>query len=204
MKRVGECAWLLPLDTPEGVLAALSRLSRDAPAAVRDLVPGASTVLVAFHDPPEDAEERWLAAAWQDVAGAQLAASSADARSHAVPVRYDGEDLALLARHAGLSVADAIALHAGASYRVAFVGFQPGFAYLAGLPDALRMPRRASPRPRVPAGSVAIGGEWTGIYPAASPGGWHLLGHTDVALFDPNAERPALLQPGDVVRMVPA
>ncbi len=122
---------------------------------------------------------------------------------HEVPVRYEGEDLADVARHTGLTPAEVVERHAAASYRVAFVGFQPGFAYLAGLPPELHVPRRASPRVRIPRGSVAIGGEWTGIYPLATPGGWNLIGSTDLELLAPDREEPALLQPGDEVRFVP-
>jgi len=89
--------------------------------------------------------------------------------------------------------------HAAASYRVAFVGFAPGFGYLSGLPPELAAARLSSPRPRVPAGSVAIGGAWTGIYPSASPGGWRLIGRTSVRLFEPRGDPPSLLAPGDRV-----
>lgn len=119
-----------------------------------------------------------------------------------LPVTYDGPDLAEVARLAGLSVAEVVALHAGAAYEVAFLGFLPGFAYLTGLPDALRLPRRGDPRERVAAGSVAIGGPWSGVYPLASPGGWHLLGRTNARLFDPRAGEPILLRPGDRLKFV--
>src|ERR1700679_1692155 len=98
------------------------------------------------------------------------------AREHAVVVRYDGEDLAAVAAASALSPAEVVALHAAVTYEVAVVGFQPGFAYLRELDPRLVLPRRASPRPRVPALSVAIAGPYTGVYPFASPGGWHLLG----------------------------
>lgn len=139
-----------------------------------------------------------LAAAW---AGSPTQPPAA--RQRVLRVRYGGAhgpDLAALAAHAGLNETDTIALHAAAVYTVAFVGFQPGFAYLSGLPEALHMPRRAEPRMRVPAGSVAIGGAQAGIYPAASPGGWQLIGHTAQPLFDPQAAEPSWLQPGDHVR----
>jgi KipI family sensor histidine kinase inhibitor len=204
MIRVGETACLLRLESSAQVLAAFRAASATPPATVRDVVPGARTLLVIFDEPPAEVEVGWL----RDVAGEAAAplageAASPGARVHEIAVRYDGDDLEDLARHAGLAVAEVVARHAGAAYRVAFVGFQPGFAYLEGLPRELWMPRRASPRARVPAGSVAIGGEWTGIYPGATPGGWNLIGRTAVALFDPAAARPALLEPGDVVRMVP-
>lgn len=128
------------------------------------------------------------------------------ARCVAIPVRYggeDGPDLELVARHAGLGVDEVVRRHAGATYRVAMLGFAPGFPYLLGLDPALQLPRRAEPRLRVPAGSVAIGGAQTGIYPRELPGGWHLVGRTPLSLFDPRADPPCLLAPGDEVRFEP-
>jgi KipI family sensor histidine kinase inhibitor len=123
-------------------------------------------------------------------------------RAHRIDVVYDGEDLEHVAATIGRSKADVIALHADAEYRVAMLGFMPGFAYLTGLPSQLRLPRRA-PRPRVPAGSVAIAADYTGIYPFASPGGWHLLGHApSFAPFDLQRDGHAVLAIGDVVRFV--
>ena len=123
---------------------------------------------------------------------------------HSVAVAYDGPDLEDIARLAGLSVGEIVTLHSSVEYTVAFIGFQPGFPYLVGLPPELVMPRLETPRARVPAGSVAIAGEYTGIYPSATPGGWRLIGRTDVRLFDVSSESPALLSPGDRVRFVPA
>ncbi|MDE2085141.1 MAG: 5-oxoprolinase subunit PxpB [Xanthomonadaceae bacterium] len=122
-----------------------------------------------------------------------------------IPVTYGGEsgpDLDAVAAHARLSREAVIALHSGADYRVAMLGFTPGFAYLLGLPAALHMPRRATPRTRVPAGSVAIGGAQTGVYPRETPGGWHLIGRTTLDLFDPARDPPALLVPGTRVKFV--
>ena len=96
-----------------------------------------------------------------------------------------------------------IALHSGADYTVAFCGFMPGFAYMTGLPAALHLPRRATPRERVPVGAVAIAAEYAGVYPRESPGGWHLLGRTDAVLWDDGREPPALLPPGTRVRFRP-
>ena len=120
-----------------------------------------------------------------------------------IPVCYDSEfapDLAAVAQHADLSTAQVVDLHCGAAYRVACLGFTPGFPYLAGLPDKLATPRRATPRKVIPAGSVAIGGSQTGIYPTHSPGGWNIIGRTPFRLFDPEKNPPALLQPGERVR----
>ncbi|HTJ93216.1 MAG TPA: 5-oxoprolinase subunit PxpB [Pararobbsia sp.] len=123
-----------------------------------------------------------------------------------LPVHYggiDGPDIEAVAQHAGLSVEALIERHAAAEYTVYFLGFQPGFAYLGGLDPALVTPRRKEPRLRVPAGSVGIGGEQTGVYPTVSPGGWQLIGRTTAVLFDPGRDPPSLLEPGDRVRFVP-
>lgn len=128
-----------------------------------------------------------------------------DSRSVEIPVRYGGDagpDLADVSRAAGLSVAEVIALHQATEYVVLAVGFMPGFAYLGGLPDVLQTPRRRTPRTIVPAGSVGIGGMYTGVYPFASPGGWNLIGQTDAVLFDPNRSSAALFQVGQRVRFV--
>lgn len=124
-------------------------------------------------------------------------------RDIVIPVLYGGDagpDLAEVAAHARLTANEVIARHAGASYRVAMLGFAPGFPYLLGLDPSLAVPRRPDPRLHVPAGSVAIGGSQTGIYPADLPGGWHVIGRTPCTLFDPGAMPATLLQPGDRVR----
>ena len=124
-----------------------------------------------------------------------------------VPVRYggaDGPDLAEVAVRTGLSEDDVVRLHAGVEYRVFCVGFVPGFPYLGMLPEELALPRRSTPRLRVPAGSVAIAGRQTGIYPSDTPGGWHVIGRTDLSAWDPHRDPPALLEPGVRVRFVPA
>jgi KipI family sensor histidine kinase inhibitor len=115
----------------------------------------------------------------------------------------EGPDLDALASRAGFDSGDVVARHAAGDYRVAMIGFAPGFPYLLGLDPALATPRRATPRTRVPAGSVAIGGAQTGIYPSELPGGWHLIGRTPLRLFDPRRDPPSLLMPGDRVRFVP-
>lgn len=123
-----------------------------------------------------------------------------------IPVCYEGEcapDLGEVADHAGLTIEAAVARHAAGAYTVAMLGFAPGFPYLLGLDPALHTPRRAEPRTRVPAGSVAIGGAQTGIYPRALPGGWSLIGRTPVTLFDPHRAPPCLLAPGDRVHFRP-
>jgi KipI family sensor histidine kinase inhibitor len=197
--RVGESAFLLELGSTVEVLAARRLVDAELGDGLRELVPGASTLLVVAElDRALDARRLGEL----EHAARQAAPSAAAARTHTIAVRYDGPDLAAVAAHAGVAADEVVALHAAAEYRVAFVGFQPGFAYLAGLPAALHAPRRPSPRPRVPAGSVAIGGPWTGVYPLATPGGWNLIGTSDALLFDAARDRPALLEPGDAVRFV--
>jgi KipI family sensor histidine kinase inhibitor len=124
-------------------------------------------------------------------------------REHTLPVCYDGPDLADVAQRTGLSVGEVIDRHSGRWYEVYLIGFVPGFAFLGDLDPALVLPRRSAPRTRVPAGTVGIAGAQTGVYPLVTPGGWHLLGRTSVALFDPAADPPALLAPGDRVRFDP-
>ncbi len=125
---------------------------------------------------------------------------------HIIEVEYGGAagpDLATLAALAGLDEARYVQLHGEVDYLVSFIGFQPGFPYLSGLPHALHAPRRSTPRTQVPAGSVAIGGAYTGIYPGQGPGGWQIIGRTAARLFDAESDQPALLLPGDRVRFVP-
>ncbi len=167
---------------------------------VVEVVPGMNNLTIVFD--PLQADYQSLAeqldSGWDTVAETDAATMEIE-----IPVHYggaDGPDLAALARHVGLSVDEVVKRHTQAEYVVFFLGFQPGFAYMGGLDRTLHMPRRAEPRLEVPAGSVGIGGEQTGIYPAASPGGWQLLGRTDLKLFDPTRNPPTLMQPGDRVR----
>ncbi|CAG2298735.1 MULTISPECIES: 5-oxoprolinase subunit PxpB [Burkholderia] len=167
---------------------------------VIDVVPGMNNLTIVF-DPlaaTADSLTPALRDAWEtaDV-------EHADGREVEIPVEYGGAagpDLAAVAAHTGLSADEVVARHAAGAYVVFFVGFQPGFAYLGGLDASLHTPRRAAPRLEVPAGSVGIGGAQTGIYPATSPGGWQLIGHTSQRLFDPARPQPTLLLPGDRVR----
>jgi inhibitor of KinA len=132
--------------------------------------------------------------------------SDASPRLVDIPVCYDASvapDVAAVAEHAGVAVDEVAALHSAAEYRVYMIGFTPGFPYLGGLDARLAMPRRGTPRAHVPAGSVAIGGAQTGIYPSESPGGWWVIGRTPVRLFEPERDPPSLLVPGDRVRFVP-
>lgn len=124
-----------------------------------------------------------------------------------IPVSYGGKngpDLPQLAKHTGLDIDDIVRRHSSAEYLVQCLGFMAGFAYLGGLDPALAMPRKKTPAASIPAGAVAIGGHYTGIYPAATPGGWHIIGHTQSRLFDPQGNPPCLLKPGDRLRFVAA
>jgi 5-oxoprolinase (ATP-hydrolysing) subunit B len=125
-------------------------------------------------------------------------------RSHEISVTYNGPDLADIATSLGISTEEVIARHLARIYSVDLIGFVPGWAYLSELDPALQLPRRAQPRPRVPAGSVAIAGAQTGVYPLATPGGWHIIGHTDTVMFDPTRDPPAIFRPGDKVRFLRA
>ena len=170
-----------------------------AVSGVVEAVAGARTVLVEF-DPDLIGAEALRAALLTMPVAPTAAAESGHVD---LPVRYDGSDLADVAQLTGLSVPEVIARHSEARYTVRFCGFAPGFAYLDGLDPALHVARRASPRTDVPAGSVAIAGEFAGVYPRRSPGGWQLLGHTTTTLWDASARPPALLSPGTTVRFVP-
>jgi KipI family sensor histidine kinase inhibitor len=121
----------------------------------------------------------------------------------AIPVVYDGPDLVTVSELTGLSVEDVVAVHSDALYTVGFIGFAPGFAYLIGGDERLHLPRRSEPRTRVPAGSVAVAGPYSGVYPREGPGGWQLIGRTSFELFDPAHDPPAALAPGHRVRFVP-
>ncbi|KGN37775.1 5-oxoprolinase subunit B family protein [Knoellia subterranea] len=171
-------------------------LEASRPAGVVDIVPAARTVLVTLSDGAPRAE---VVAAIHAVDTRSLT-ETADRAEVVVPVTYDGGDLEDVAELTGIPVDEVVRRHAAADYVVAFTGFAPGFAYIAGGDPALHVPRRATPRTRVPAGSVSLAGEFTGIYPRVGPGGWQLIGRTDVVLWDLQRESPALLTPGTPVR----
>jgi len=190
----------LRVDTGALTLARYHALVGAALDEVEAIIPADGSLLVVLH-PGASPSSRLQALLTADVS----AAIDAPGRAHELLVDYGGatgQDLAAVAETAGLSVAEAIALHGSATYQVQFMGFQPGFAYLAGTPAALHQPRLSRPRTQIPAGSLAIGGSYTGIYPTAGPGGWNLIGRVEAKLFDPHREPPALLMPGDQVRFV--
>ncbi len=163
-----------------------------------DVVPGHRTVLVTWAGERRPHDLGALVE-WALATGSPL---SEPGRRIEIPVVYDGADLEEVARLVQLSPEEVVELHVSAEYVVAFIGFAPGFAYLIGGDERLAVPRRGRPRVRVPAGSVAIAGPYSGVYPRDTPGGWRLLGRTSVSLFDPGRSRPALLANGDVVRFV--
>jgi KipI family sensor histidine kinase inhibitor len=192
-----------------GLSTRASRLAAElhklAAAGVHGVVPAYTAVAVHFD--PLIADTEALARRMAELAARELAAPAPDAASsgrlHVLPVRYDGPDLATVAGRLGLAPAELARRHAERTYRVLFLGFVPGFGYLGPLDPSLALPRRAEPRRRVPAGSVAIAGEQTAVYPVETPGGWHLIGRTETVLFDPGRDPPNLLAAGDRVRFEP-
>lgn len=197
---MGEGALLI--ETPDAAAAQDLRralLGASLPG-LRQLAPGQASLLVEADPLLTDLEA--LAARLPELARATPAAP--EPRLHEFTVRYHGEDLAACAKRLGIEAAELVRRHAAPLYTVAFLGFAPGFPYLTGLDAGLKLPRRTDPRTRVPAGSVAMADEFTGIYPEATPGGWHLLGRCDASLFDAARAVPALLAPGDRVRFRPA
>jgi KipI family sensor histidine kinase inhibitor len=216
IQALGDCALLLSFG--ERLDPALNTLALAAAAAlqaadlpgVRDIAPAYASICVQY-DPcawmnevagqsPHARIASRISAIVDNMPMLQAAPGTA---AMDIPVCYGAEfgpDLDALAAHAKLSTAAAIARHCAAEYRVAMLGFAPGFAYLLGLDTSLHMPRRATPRIRVPAGSVAIGAAQTGVYPRELPGGWQIIGRTPLTLFDATRDRPALLAPGQCVR----
>jgi KipI family sensor histidine kinase inhibitor len=196
VRRAGDHGALLELGDNAAAVRVARRLTSDC-AGLVDVVPGHRTVLVTWDDEPEELMKLAEAALRDDQA--PLAGASVE-----IPVRYDGPDLNEIARLTGLSSEEVASRHLRAEYVVGFLGFAPGFAYLLGGDERLRVERRAEPRELVPAGSVALAGPYSGIYPRESPGGWQLIGSTTATLFDATRDPPALLAPGDRVRFVPA
>lgn len=204
---LGERAVVLELDPPVSLASqqriwGLSERLKSHPDVVES-IPGMNNLTVVLHNPQQtalDAIERLQS--WWEESEAVLPES----RQVEIPVIYGGEagpDLEEVARHHQLTTRQVVELHASADYVVYFIGFQPGFPYLGGLDKRLHTPRRAEPRVVVPAGSVGIGGSQTGIYPLASPGGWQLIGRSNLQLFNPQHQPPTVLRPGDSIRFVP-
>ncbi len=193
MVAVGRSALLVEVSTTDEALS-LAQHVRRAGVRLDDIVPGARTVLfdgVADRATLQAALQQWVPGGF---------ASPGPAVE--VPTTYDGVDLAVVAEAWGTDTAGVVAAHQAIEFVSAFCGFAPGFAYLSGLDDERAVPRRATPRTRVPVGSVALAGSWCGVYPTASPGGWQLIGTTDATLWDVDRAEPALLAPGTRVRFV--
>jgi KipI family sensor histidine kinase inhibitor len=215
IRWLGDCTLLIEFGeridpaVNAAALALAARIRAAAIPAIVDIVPAYASVAV-HYDPLACGDRKLAADTGLRERLAPLienldAHDGAGGREHSVPVCYGGEhgpDLAAMARHLRLDEREIIARHCAPSYRVAMIGFRPGFPYLLGLDPALSMPRLATPRARVPAGSVGIGGVQTGIYPDAAPGGWQLIGRTPLRLFDPASATPARFGPGDKLRFV--
>lgn len=201
LRPAGDRALLLETGDPQTTVAVANALDRACLPEIEDLVPAAATVLVrVVRGTDLDALGRQLL----DLAttAEQAGAPAEEHDELVIPVSYDGPDLADVAAATGLSEAVVIAAHTGTPWRAAFVGFAPGFTYLVGGDPRLAVPRRSQSRTGVPAGSVALAGEYSAVYPRESPGGWQLIGTTDATLWDETAQPPAAIQPGRWVRFV--
>jgi len=195
VRAVGADALLLEVDDPAGWFAELCRRRDNGELAVLDIVPGARTVLLDGVDDPAG-----VAAAVRTWRPDPVAVASGPLVE--IAVTFDGPDLADVARLWGVEPEAVVDRLVRTEFHAAFCGFAPGFAYLAGLPEGLAVPRLGTPRTKVEAGSVGLADRYAGIYPTPSPGGWRLVGHTDVRLFDHTRTPPALLSPGTRVRFV--
>ena len=196
----GPAALLVELDDLDQVFSLSAEVERRRRLgwcpSLLDVVPGAKTLLLDGVDDPERTAS--------ELAGWSFAAMTQDpSGAIEVPCRYDGPDLAFVADLWGVAASEVAEVHSSLNHRVAFCGFMPGFAYIDGLGERLAVPRRPAPHAAVPAGSVALAGTYTGIYPGTSPGGWQLIGRTDVVLWDSGRQPPALLAPGAPVRFLP-
>lgn len=198
LRASGSTAILAEYEDLQEVLGHYASLSEDPPTGVVDLVPAARTILVVV-----DPARRPLEEVAKEVQAVRPRAHRATARDEVeVPVSYDGEDLADVAALLGCDTAEVVRRHTSQVWTVAFCGFAPGFGYLVSEQGKWDVPRRKSPRTKVPAGSVGLAGEFTGVYPRESPGGWQLIGSTTIPMFDPHREEPAVLRPGRRVRFV--
>jgi KipI family sensor histidine kinase inhibitor len=198
----GDQGLLLEFDSTAEVLAWNDALHEANLLGVLDIVPASRTVLLKLAGPRyrEPTRQRLSKLRIEQVAVDDDTASIDRRVDVEIDVIYDGADLEEVARLSGLTTDEVVAAHTAAPMRVGFGGFAPGFAYLVGGDERLNVPRRAEPRTRVPAGSVAIAGEFSSVYPRESPGGWQLIGHTDAVMWDIDRDPPALLTPGSWVR----
>ncbi|NUS45543.1 MAG: carboxyltransferase domain-containing protein [Mycobacteriaceae bacterium] len=203
IRPAGDRALLLIPADPTRAAQWADALRREPPAGVVDVLAAAETVLVQLGGDPERARasvSRWVESALR--ADAFPAAAPAAADAVAIPVRYDGPDLPGVAQALGMSPERLVAAHTAASWRCAFMGFAPGFGYLRAPEWVVDLPRRQTPRTRVPAGSVAVAAGYAAVYPRATPGGWHVIGTADAVLFDAHRDPPALIAAGRPVRFV--
>ncbi|MFA7558601.1 MAG: 5-oxoprolinase/urea amidolyase family protein [Hydrogenophaga sp.] len=200
----GDQAVLVELDDLRQTLALFQAWQRSPLPGVEEIVPAARTLLVSFR-PSAVGVAQVAGHAWRlyGTLARQASGDSAPAgRLVELPVRYHGEDLEAVAELLGIGVPEVIERHTGSEYLAAFAGFAPGFVYLAGGHPSFQIPRRSTPRTRVPAGSVAVAGDFSAVYPADSPGGWQLLGVTPCRMWDLQRAEPALVQPGQRVRFI--
>lgn len=196
---VGPRALLIELDGQSAVLNLYAQIEQQRKkgwqSSLVDVVPAANTILLdGVNDPEALATElkTWPQSTTSPIVGQLVELATI----------YDGEDLEEVAHFWGMTREEVVSTHTGTTFSVAFCGFSPGFAYLTGLPDGLSVPRKSSPRPVVPAGSVALAGEYAGIYPRRSPGGWQIIGRTDAVLWDTDREPATLLSPGTRARFI--
>ena len=201
IRPFGEAAVLVELGSPERAQSLAASLRADPLEGVVEAVPGLGSVMVEL-EPLGPDREALVSVLTRRIA--TLTAEPNTGRLHTIPVVYDGPDLGDVAALTGLTSDEVVAQHTGTELRVLFCGFAPGFAYLGDLPPSIEVERLATPRTRTPAGSVAVAGRMSGIYPADLPGGWRVIGRTDVELFDPRQDPPVRLLPGDRVRFEPS
>ena len=194
----GSTALLVELDDLDEVLALYAALTDDVPEGVVDIVPAARTLLL-ITDPVVVA----LSSVEEAVRSAKPRPDLRDRAEHVdIPVTYDGVDLEEAARLLDCDTEELVRRHTAEEWTVAFCGFMPGFGYLVSEGWQAQVPRRSSPRKKVPSGSVALAGEFSGVYPRESPGGWQLIGHSSLPMFDPSRDPAALLRPGTRVRFI--
>ncbi|WP_338363198.1 5-oxoprolinase subunit PxpB [uncultured Pseudoalteromonas sp.] len=186
------------LETQKKIWALTAQLEKNDEFS--DLVPGMNSLTLYLKSATH--LEKWqttLPQLWEKVR-----ASTFEGTHHQIPTRYEGEDLDFVAKKTNLTPKQIIEIHSQATYHVLFLGFQPGFAYLHGLDPRLHISRRETPRTKVPKGAIALGSDQTAIYPAQTPGGWHIIGHTNTSLFDSTHPEPCLFKPGDTLSFIPS
>jgi KipI family sensor histidine kinase inhibitor len=196
----GDTALLVEVEGLPEVLSLAAAMRAERPPEVVDVIPAARTVLLVANAPAYvDQLVQWVTTLSSTTLSDQPSVEEVKLDVK-LDVTYDGPDLAEVSRLTGMSEDDIVAAHTGTPWRIAFGGFAPGFAYLTGGDPRLAVARRDEPRTSVPTGSVGLAGEYSGVYPRASPGGWQLIGRTEAPLWDPERDPPALLVPGGTVR----